>query len=93
MMNPPDDLLNPQNSLYNPDAPRNDQILHGEFEITLPPGAGRKRCRAIRVVMRTKIKLDLGPGRMGEEDTIFERKVEVLGGEGEGLWLDEGSQR
>lgn len=93
MMNPPDDPLNPQNSLYS-EGPRNDQILHGEFEVILPPGSSRKRCKAIRVVMRTTVKLDLpGPGRLGEEDTIFERKVEVIAGNSEGLWLQEGSQR
>lgn len=92
MMNPPEDSLNPSNSLYSQGI-RNDQILHGEFEVALPPGSGRKRCKAIRVGLRTTIKLDLGLGRMGEEDKIFDRKVEVIAGNSEGLWLDEGTQK
>jgi hypothetical protein len=30
---------------------------------------------------------------MGEEDVIFERKVEIRGGTVDGLWLEEGLQR
>ena len=43
--------------------------------------------------MRTKIKLSLGQGRMDEEDVIFDRKVETIAGNAEGLWLEEGTQR
>ena len=50
----------------------------------MPPNLGRKRCKGIRVMLKTVIRLDLGPGRMGEEDTLFERKVEVIGGTAEG---------
>ena len=91
-MNLPSDPLNPQNPL-DTNGPRNDQILQGQFEISLPRGSGRKRCKAIRVGMRTMTKLDIGVGRMGEEDVIFERKVEEIAGISEALWLDEGTQR
>jgi len=43
--------------------------------------------------MISKCILDMGPGRIGEEDTIFDRKVEIIGGNSEGLWLDEGMQK
>jgi len=68
-------------------------MLHGDLETSLPEGSGRKRCKAIRVGLRTAISLDLGVGRMAEEDVIFERKVEIRGGRADGLVLEEGSQR
>ena len=92
MMNPPGDPLNPQNPLDR-DGPRNDQILHGELEISLSRGCGRKRYKTIRVGLRTITELDVGVGRMGEEDIIFERKVEEIAGDLEARWLDESTQR
>jgi hypothetical protein len=35
----------------------------------------------------------MGPERGWEEDVVFERKVEMLGGNAEGILLDEGMQR
>jgi len=82
--------MNPQNSLYS-DGPRNDQIPMGNWKS--PYRREADGCRAIRVGMISKCILDMGPGRMGEEDTIFDRKVEIIGGNSEGLWLDEGMQK
>lgn len=67
--------------------------MTGEVEVEMPIGFGRKRCRAVRVGFRTTISLDLGPGRMGEEDVLYDFKGDVLGGAAEGLWLEEGSQK
>jgi hypothetical protein len=35
----------------------------------------------------------MGQGRGWEEDVIFERKVEMMGGNSDGILLDEGVQR
>jgi hypothetical protein len=35
----------------------------------------------------------MGAERGWEEDTIFERKVEMMGGNADGIVLDEGTQR
>ncbi|CAK9780388.1 hypothetical protein CC85DRAFT_326457 [Cutaneotrichosporon oleaginosum] len=72
--------------------PRNDFPFRGELEVTLPPG-GARRCKSIRVGLRTVITLDLGQGRRFEEDVLFERKVEIIGSTGDGIWLEEGLQR
>ncbi|ORY31277.1 hypothetical protein BCR39DRAFT_527254 [Naematelia encephala] len=90
LMNPPDETyLQPTPDQDKP--PRNDQVLQGHLGITLPAGGGRRRCKSIQVGFKTVTKLDLGPGRMSEVDTIFERKVDFPTS-GEGIWLDEGSQ-
>jgi len=73
--------------------PRSDRVINGDLQVMIAPGTGRKRCQSIRVGIRTRSKLDLGPGRMGEEDVIFERKVEIRGGTVDVLWLEEGLQR
>jgi len=88
-MKPPDDPLWP---IAISEAPRNDQLLHGELDIHVPPG-GKRRCKAIRVGLRTVARLNMGPTRGWEEDVIFERKCEVIGGTADGLWLEEGLQR
>lgn len=54
---------------------------------------GRKRVKAVRVGIKTVVIMDMGPDRKGEEDVIFERKVEVRGGTSDGLWLEEGMNR
>lgn len=86
-MKPPDDPLWPH--ARSPDLPREDEVISGVLEIRVPLG-GRRRCRSIRVGWRTKCKLDMGAGRGWEEDTIFERKAEILGGNSEGIVLEEG---
>jgi hypothetical protein len=72
------------------EEPQDDFIYRGELDIYLPPGAGRKRVKSISVGLKSVVKLDLGPMRRGEEDTLFERRVELAG---DGLWLEEGMQR
>jgi hypothetical protein len=72
--------------------PRNDFPFRGELEVTLPP-KGAKRCKSIRVGLKTVITLDLGQGRRFEEDVLFERKVEIISSTSDGIWLEEGLQR
>ncbi|BEI83346.1 hypothetical protein CcaverHIS002_0312140 [Cutaneotrichosporon cavernicola] len=72
--------------------PRHDFPLNGELEVTLPPG-GSKRCKSIRVGLKTIITLDLGGKRRYEEDVLFERKVEIVSSTADGIWLEEGLQR
>lgn len=73
--------------------PRDDAVMYGELELTLPMGYGTRRCKAIRVGFRTVLTLDLGSGRKFEEDVLFERKVEIIGSNADGMELFEGSQR
>lgn len=72
--------------------PRDDHPLRGELEVTLPVG-GAKRCKSVRVGLRTMITLDMGAGRRFEEDVLFERKVEIISSTADGIWLNEGVQR
>lgn len=72
--------------------PREDHPFRGELEVTLPPG-GPKRCKSVRVGLRTVITLDMGSGRRFEEDVLFERKVEIISSTADGIWLNEGVQR
>lgn len=88
-MNPPDDPLWPHGRT---EGPRDDQLLNGVLDVIVPPGA-RRRCKSVRVGLRTKARLNMGAERGWEEDTVFERKVEMLGGNSEGMLLDEGVQR
>lgn len=88
-MKPPDDPLWPH---ARSEGPRDDQLLSGMLEIQVPAGASR-RCRSVRVGVRTKSRLNMGQGRGWEEDVIFERKVEMMGGNSDGILLDEGVQR
>jgi hypothetical protein len=75
------------------DIPRDDPMLNGELVLTLPANGGPKRCKSIRVALKTIITLDLGQGRRHEEDVLFERKVEIISSTSDGIWLSEGSQR
>ncbi|KAL7420412.1 hypothetical protein Q5752_005382 [Cryptotrichosporon argae] len=80
-----------------PDGPTqpqaaDDHLLVGELQVGVPPGTGRVRVRAIRVEIRSRLRVDMG--RKGlQEDELFRRKVEMEGEDGTGIWLDEGSQR
>lgn len=94
---PPDDPLWPA-TMSVTDRPRNDYVLQGELDVYVPPArpespARRRRCRAVRVYLRTTARLNMGAVRGWEEDVIFEGKCEMLGGTSEGLWLHEGVQR
>lgn len=88
-MKPPDDPLWPH---ARSDGPRDDQLLSGILEIHVPRN-GQRRCKSVRVGVRTKSRLNMGGSRGWEEDTIFERKVEMMGGNADGILLDEGIQR
>ncbi|TXT14018.1 uncharacterized protein COLE_00211 [Cutaneotrichosporon oleaginosum] len=63
--------------------------LHGEVEIDLPRGTGRRRCRAVRVTLRNVSRLYMGQERGWEEDVLFERALEVKGA----IILEEGVTR
>ncbi|GMK53466.1 hypothetical protein CspeluHIS016_0100520 [Cutaneotrichosporon spelunceum] len=63
--------------------------LHGEVEIDLPRGSGRRRCRAVRVTLRNVSRIHMGEERGWEEDVLFERTLEVKGA----IVLDEGVTR
>ncbi|BEI98873.1 hypothetical protein CcaverHIS631_0311720 [Cutaneotrichosporon cavernicola] len=63
--------------------------LHGEVEIDLPRGTGRRRCRAVRVTLRNVSRLHMGDERGWEEDVLFERTLEVKGA----IILEEGVTR
>jgi hypothetical protein len=52
----------------------------------------RKRCQAISVGVQSVCRLHMGVQRGWEEDGVFERGVEVLGGDSDGIWLEKGSQ-
>lgn len=75
---------------HNEDQPRDDHVLNGELEVRV---AGPRRCKRIRVGLRSIIRLDMGQGRKVEEDVLFERKVEIIGASADGIWLAPGSQR
>ncbi|CAK9786974.1 unnamed protein product [Cutaneotrichosporon oleaginosum] len=70
--------------------PRDDTLLHGELDVRV---SGPRRCKRIRVGLRSIIRLDMGGGRKIEEDVLFERKVEIIGASTDGIWLAPGSQR
>jgi hypothetical protein len=72
------------------DDPRDDTLLHGELDVRV---SGPRRCKRIRVGLRSIIRLDMGQGRKIEEDVLFERKVEIIGASTDGIWLAPGSQR
>lgn len=52
----------------------------------------RRRVKAISVGVQSVCRLYMGQSRSWEEDGIFERGVEVLSGDEEGIWLEKGSQ-
>lgn len=79
--------------LRDQSVPRTDKEFWGDLEIEVPAGAGRQRCQAIRVGVRTKCRLNMSRGKI-EEDVIYEGKVDLRGGNSaEGIILEEGLQR
>ena len=68
--------------------PTDDTVLSGTLEVIMKE---RKRCQSIHVGVQSVCRLYMG-ARGWEEDGIFERGIEVLGGQEEGIWLEKGSQ-
>ncbi len=52
----------------------------------------RRRVLGISVGVMSVCKLWMGNQRGWEEDGVFERGVEIMGGDAEGIWLEKGSQ-
>ncbi|EIW67274.1 hypothetical protein TREMEDRAFT_69764 [Tremella mesenterica DSM 1558] len=71
------------------EPPTEDTVLTGTLEVIMKE---RRRCQTISVGVQSVCRLHMGPKRGWEEDGIFERGVEVLGGNSEGIWLEKGSQ-
>jgi hypothetical protein len=68
-------------------------LIHSTHQlIRMPPFSGRMRCKSIRVGLRTRLKIDI-KGRKKEEFELLDRRVEIIGGSSDGVWLDEGAQR
>lgn len=63
--------------------------LRGELEVNVPR-EGRRRCKSIKVGIKTVVRLAMGPSRGWEEDVIFERESEHRASNSEGIWLEEG---
>ncbi|WVQ75777.1 hypothetical protein IAR50_005410 [Cryptococcus sp. DSM 104548] len=70
-------------------APQDDTVLSGSLEVIMKE---RRKVQAISVGVQSVCRLFMGETRGWEEDGIFERGVEVLGGNEEGIWLEQGSQ-
>ncbi|WVQ86014.1 hypothetical protein IAT38_008182 [Cryptococcus sp. DSM 104549] len=71
------------------EPPTEDTVFSGALEIIMKE---RRRAKSISVGVHSACRLDMGAGRGWEEDGIFERGVEVMGGTSEGIWLEKGSQ-
>ncbi|KAK8854833.1 hypothetical protein IAR55_003572 [Kwoniella newhampshirensis] len=70
------------------EPPTEDTVLAGALEVTMKE---RRRVQAISVGIQSVCRLYMGQ-RGWEEDGIFERGVEILSGDAEGIWLEKGSQ-
>ncbi|WWD19019.1 hypothetical protein CI109_103476 [Kwoniella shandongensis] len=70
------------------EPPCEDTVLSGALEVIMKE---RRRVQAISVGIQSVCRLFMGQ-RGWEEDGIFERGVEVLSGDAEGIWLEKGSQ-
>ena len=71
------------------EPPTEDTLVSGYLEVTMKE---RRRCQAMSVGVQSVCKLDMGGDRGWEIDGIFERGVEILGGDSEGIWLEKGVQ-
>ncbi|AFR95678.2 hypothetical protein C343_03784 [Cryptococcus neoformans C23] len=86
----PLDLLPVESGGAEREPPNEDTVLSGAIEVTMKE---RKKVQAISVGVQSVCRLHMGKERGWEDDGIFERGVEVLGGGGEdGIWLEKGSQ-
>ena len=83
--------MRPPNPIPSDNIPEENTTLSGFLDIYMPSGSGRKRCRAIKVGVKTTCILDISPSRMGEVDEMFRREVQIGGGN-DGIWLEEGHQ-
>lgn len=77
------------NNAFENAKPREDHVLTGELEVQLREP---RRVKCIRVGLKTIMMADFG-GKKLDEDTLFHRKVEMIGGNSDGLWLPSGSQK
>ena len=71
------------------EPPTEDTLVSGYLEVTMKE---RRRCQAMSVGVQSVCKLNMGGDRGWEIDGIFERGVEILGGDSEGIWLEKGVQ-
>lgn len=71
------------------EPPTEDTLVSGFLEVTMKE---RRRCLSISVGVQSVCNLNMGPDRGWEVDGIFERGVEILGGDSEGIWLEKGVQ-
>ena len=71
------------------EPPGEDTLLTGVLEVTMKEA---RKVQAISVGVQSVCKLYMGEKRGWEEDGVFERGVEVLGGDAEGIWLEKGAQ-
>ncbi|WVQ81908.1 hypothetical protein IAT38_004035 [Cryptococcus sp. DSM 104549] len=71
------------------EPPAEDTVLSGALEVIMKE---RRRVKSISVCVQGVSRLYMGKERGWEEDGIFERGVEVLGGDEEGIWLEKGRQ-
>lgn len=71
------------------EPPAEDTVLTGALVVNMKE---RRRVQAISVGVQGVARLHMGPKRQWEEDGIFERGVEVLSGDAEGIWLEKGEQ-
>lgn len=71
------------------EPPAEDTVLTGALVVNMKE---RRRVQAISVGVQGVARLHMGPQRQWEEDGIFERGVEVLSGDAEGIWLEKGEQ-
>lgn len=73
------------------EPPAEDTVLTGTLEVVMKE---RRRVRAISIGVQSVCRLNMLGARGWEEDGVFERGVEILGGDDEeGIWLEKGSQR
>ncbi|BEJ15975.1 hypothetical protein CspHIS471_0505800 [Cutaneotrichosporon sp. HIS471] len=72
------------------EPPAEDTVLTGTLEVIMKE---RRRVRAISIGVQSVCRINMLGSRGWEEDGIFERGVEILGGDLEdGIWLEKGSQ-
>jgi hypothetical protein len=63
--------------------------LQGDLEVRLPLEMGPRRCRRLRMGLKTVVRLAMGDGRGWEEDVVSEMELEL----GTMLYLRPGSNQ
>jgi hypothetical protein len=71
------------------EPPTENTLLTGALEVIMKEP---RRCQAISVGVQRVCRLHMGAQRGWEVDGVFERGIEVLAGDAEGIWLAKGSQ-